>query len=215
MLKFKAALFDLDGTLIDSTHIWKEIDTAFLSKRGLALTDEYTKAIVAMNFGQVAEFTKEWYNLDESADEIVAEWFEIAVSKYENNIKLKPYAKEYLLDLKKQGIKIALCTASNKRLFEPVLKNTGVYHLFDELVSTEQVERGKGFPDVYLYAADKLCVDPCDCIVFEDILAGVIGANAGDMISVAVYDAESKGDMDEMKNQADYYINDFSQMKDF
>lgn len=215
MLEFKAALFDLDGTLISSTHIWKEIDITFLSKRGLVLTDDYKKAIGAMHFKQAAEFTKQWYKLEETAEEILAEWFALAVYEYENNVKLKPFAHEYLQTLKKQGIKIALCTASNKALFEPVLKSTGIYHLFDELVSTEQVERGKGFPDVYLYAADKLGIAPCDCIVFEDILAGVIGANAGDMISVGVYDDESKCDMDEMKKHADYYINDFSQMKDF
>lgn len=210
-LHFEAALFDLDGTLIDSLNVWKKIDEEFFQRRGLPLPEDYIQSVGAMHIYKAAEYTIARFGFQEEPEALVEEWKEMAHHEYANNILLKEGVKEYLLYLKQQGIKIGLCTASSKALYQAVLENHDIYHLFDAFTSTEEVARGKGFPDVYLHTAKKLNVAPQNCIVFEDILAGIQGAKAANMIAVGVYDEESKADQAKIQQLADYYVYNFSE----
>ncbi|WMJ21930.1 HAD family phosphatase [Paludicola sp. MB14-C6] len=211
-MNFEAALFDLDGTLIDSISVWRRVDEAFLAKRGIEVPDDYMKAISSMNFYQAAEYSINRFGFQEATEDIVQEWREMVYHEYANNIPLKESVEEYLSYLKQKGIKIGLCTASPEDLYEAVLKNNGIYHLFDAFSSTEEVARGKGFPDVYLHTAKKLGIEPEKCVVFEDILPGIKGAKAANMLAVGVYDKESETDKDKIESLADYYLYQFSEL---
>ena len=200
---FKGHIFDLDGTLTRSNHVWSKIDEEFLGKRGIKVPEDYFKQVSALNFEQAAVYTNDRFSLGENIQDIMKEWFDMAVYEYTNVIELCGNAGEYVRKLKEQGRKIALATASTEELYKPVLKRNGILECFDCFVSTEQVKRGKGFPDVYELAAETLGVDAQDCVVYEDIVEGIKGAKAGGFFAVACLNDHYSHDWDEMRESAD------------
>lgn len=203
---FKGHIFDLDGTLTKSNHVWSKIDEEFLGKRGIEVPEDYFKQVSAMNFEQAAVYTNDRFSLGENIQDIMKEWFDMAVYEYTNVIELCGNAGEYVRKLKEQGRKIALATASTEELYKPVLKRNGILDCFDCFVSTEQVERGKGFPDVYELAAEKMGLEAKDCVVYEDIVEGVKGAKAGGFFAVACLNDHYSHDWDEMREIADEVV---------
>ena len=213
MERFDAAIFDLDGTLIDSMDVWEKVDGVFLARRGIAATPEYTAAVGAMSFQESAEFTIRRFDLHETPEELIREWTGMVAYEYAHSIALKPHARETLAHLKKRGVKLGVATALSEELYGPVLKNNGVYGCFDAFASVQEAGRGKGFPDVYLLAAERLNTPPDRCIAFEDVLPGIRGIKAAGMTAVGVYDAHSAADEAEMRALADRYLYDLSEMQ--
>ena len=136
----------------------------------------------------------------------------MALYEYCNNIKLKPKVKEYLDKLKENNIKIGLATSSPKELFEPVLKNNNVYDYFHTFTSIEDVGRDKSYPDIYLYTAKKLGLNPNECVVFEDILVAVNRLKEAEFKVVGVYDKWSHVDLDKIKDRCDKFIYSFEEL---
>ena len=135
----EAYIFDLDGTLIDSNGVWKEIDRLIFEKNNVSLSDTELNAAAAMNYSDFLGFLRS-YGIVYTLDELKSELDGYAVIKYSSEIKLKSGVKEYLDKLKKAGKKIFLATASPEKLYAPVLKNNGVYGYFDGFVTTEEVQ---------------------------------------------------------------------------
>ena len=185
-MKIEGVIFDLDGTLLDSTWVWSQIDTDFLKKRGFEVPKDYSTAIMAMGFEEVAKYTIKRFLLQETKEDVMAEWDAMARDAYAHDVKLKKGVKDLLLWLKKQDIKMAVATSNSASLFEPCLKNLGIYDWFHSFTETGDVKRGKEFPDVYLKAAEKMRVNPGNCFVFEDILPAVLGAKKGGFQTVVV-----------------------------
>ena len=208
-MNFKGAIFDLDGTLVDSLGVWAKIDIDFLGKRNLKVPKDYAKNISALSFREVAHYTKELFALADDIEDMLVEWSDMAISEYSHNIWLKPNAKEYLEKLKSHNISIALATSTSRALYEPVLKNNGVYDMFDAFCGAEDVASGKNSPDIFLLAAERLCLSPKDCIVFEDLIQGIQSAKIAGMLAFAVYDKYCNKSQEEMKAEADRYIYDF------
>lgn len=207
---FRGIIFDLDGTLIDSAHVWTDIDEKFLARRGITVPKDYCKAVSTMHFKAAAVYTNDIFGLNENPDDIVAEWYNMAIDEYSHNIFLKDGAENFLKKVKAIGIKIALATASARELYEAVLKNNGVFELFDFFASTDRVVRGKGFPDVYELACGELGLKPGDCAVFEDIIEGVLGAKAGGFTAVACLEGHFLGDCEKMKQEADFWFDSYN-----
>ncbi|MDR1135924.1 MAG: HAD family phosphatase [Clostridiales Family XIII bacterium] len=205
----KAAIFDLDGTLIDSMGVWGKIDADFLAKRGIALPDDYAAKLSALGFREAAEYTIERFGFQESADMLIDEWNAMAIDEYTHRIALKPHAKEYLMELKERGIKLGVATSLHPALYEAVLKNNGVYDYFDVICSTGEVARGKEFPDVFLRAAELMNTAPGSCLVFEDLLQAMRAAKLAGMKICGVFDASSNAHWEEIQRLADGVILDF------
>lgn len=208
----KAAIFDMDGTLVDSMWVWAKIDETYLAKRNIPFPEDLRDDIEHLSFDSTAEYFKNRFNLEESLEDIKNEWHEMADYEYKNNVTLKPGADKFLRNLKKLGIKVGLATSNSIPLLEIVLKKHGIYDYFDAITITSEVKRGKNFPDVYLLAAEKLGVAPENCIVFEDIIPAVKGAKAAGMKVVAVYDECSAHQKEELLTLADQYINEYEEL---
>ncbi len=206
---FNAAIFDLDGTLLDSMDIWEKIDIMFLSKRGLTVPDNYVTEICARSFIQAAKYTIDLFGLPENVKDVMAEWNDMAEYEYAHNVNLQPYAKAYLLNLKAQGIQLAIATALPEKLYKPCLINNGIYELFDVLCSTDEVGKGKEAPDIFLLASERLGIPPQQCIVFEDVLPAIKSAKQAGMMVYGVYDKYSKHHMSAIKEIADGYLLNF------
>lgn len=211
-MKFQAVIFDLDGTLIESTSIWSKIDEEFFAKRNMKVPLDYFEKIKSFTFTESAEYTKKTYNFPESVEEIKQEWLDMAEVEYYKNIKIKEGVKEYLKYLKENKIKIGLATAAPRNLYEGVLKNNDIYIYFDTFSDTSEVGKSKESPDVYILAAEKLGVAPSECLVFEDILSAIKTAKSIGMTVCGVYDECSLNDKEEILDTADFYINSFREM---
>lgn len=212
MKEFKGAIFDLDGTILDSMWVWQRVDVNFLGKRGIAIPSDYAKAISAMNIKTAAEYTIERFQLSETVEDVVEEWFGMAMKEYGEDVQLKSGVREYLAYLKAMGVKLAVATSSPEQLFLPCLENNEIFEFFDAIVTTMEVPRGKEFPDVYEEAARRIGLKPSECIVFEDILKGTKAASQGGFYVVAVEEEHAAEDKEEIMQIADKYIKDFEEM---
>lgn len=208
----EGAVFDLDGTLLDSSWVWEKVDEKFLGNRGFQVPDDYVDEISPLGAERVAVYTIERFGLNEDKDDIVREWIEMAKKEYATEVVCKPYAKEFLEELHKLNIKMAVATSSDRELFMKTLEREGILKYFQKIVTVDEVERGKGYPDIYEEAARRIKVNPHKCLVFEDILAGVTGASLGEFNVVAVFDEKSKHNWEKIKSISKYSINDYKEL---
>ncbi|MCI1966174.1 MAG: HAD family phosphatase [Oscillospiraceae bacterium] len=213
MPKYTAAIFDLDGTLLDSMKVWEQVDREFLGRRKLSFTPDYTEKVSAMSFAEAARYTVERFHLGEAPEELMREWNEMVTEQYAHHIVLKPGARECLRFLRERGFVFGVATALSPQLYGPVLCNNGIYDEFRAFASVPEVARGKEFPDVYLLCAKRLGAEPGGCIVFEDVLEGLRGAKAAGMAAVGVHDAISGLSEQTARTVADGYIRTLHQVR--
>ena len=213
--KIEGAIFDLDGTVLDSSWVWDKVDIKFLGDRGFAVPKDYVEAISPLGAERAAIYTIERFRLDEKSDDIVREWINMAKNEYAMEVMCKPFAKEYIKGLYDKGVKLAIATSSDRELFMATLEREDILKYFSHIVTVNEVERGKGYPDIYEEAARRIKINPHNCAVFEDILAGVSGAKMGEFHVVAVYDEKSEHNKDKIKELADCYIESFKQLLSF
>lgn len=212
MLKgIKGAIFDLDGTLIDSMWVWEKIDYDFLSKRNLTFPDDLRVNIEHLSFVEVAKYFKHRFNLNENIEDIMQEWNDMAYSEYSTNVLLKPHAREFLLVLKSMNIRTAIATSNSRLLMNAALKNNGITDMFDAITTLDEAGKVKNSPEIYLLSAKRLNVQPSECIVFEDILPAVKGAKAAGMKVIGVHDSYSEFQKEDIMRTADKYISDFQE----
>ena len=212
MFNFKGAIFDLDGTIIDSMGIWEKIDIKFFEEINIPMPSDYIKIINNMSFEESAIYTIKRINLKESKENIIERWNQMAMFEYAHNIKLKPNVRTYLEKLKENNIKIGLATASPQELYESVLKNNKIYDYFDAFTTLQEVKKDKNYPDIYLLTSEKLGICPEECAVFEDILIGINTCKKANFKTVGVYDKYAVNDLEKIKNSCNRFIYDFKEL---
>lgn len=209
----KTVIFDLDGTLVDSMWMWKAIDIEYLGRFGISLPATLQKDIEGMSFSETAVYFKETFQIPDSLEEIKATWNRMAYEKYTKEVALKKGAKEFLDYCKNNGIRIGIATSNSRELVDATLEALNIKEYFDCVMTACEVAKGKPAPDIYLAVADKIGVEPVECLVFEDIEMGILaGKNAG-MEVCAVEDEFSMNQMELKKKLADYYIKDYFEIK--
>lgn len=212
MNTIKAAIFDLDGTLVDSMWVWEQIDIDFLKSKGYTPPKDLNDDITHLTFRQTAEYFKDRFNLSDSIDEITDTWNNMAYDFYSSKVKLKEGVIPFFNKLKSLNIKIGLATSNSLPLLEATLKNNGIYHLFDAITVTDEVKKSKENPDVYLLCANKLNVSPKNCVVFEDIIAAVNGAKLAGMKVIGIYDKASEDQKEILTQTCDRYILNYNEL---
>ena len=208
----KAMLFDLDGTLVDSMWMWEAIDIEFLGAYGYECPDDIQRAIEGMSFSETAVYFKERFDLPLSLDEIKAVWTRMSIDKYRHEVLLKPGVLEFLKYCKENGIRTGIGTSNGSEIVDAVLTSLKVKEYFDAVVTACDVAHGKPEPDIYLEVAKRLGVQPENCLVFEDIPAGIMAGKAAGMPVIAVEDDFSADLMDEKRALADAVISDYREL---
>ena len=208
----KGVIFDLDGTLVDSMWMWKAIDIEYLGKRNLDCPEDLQKKIEGMSFSETAAYFKERFQLPDSLEEIKEEWIRMSLDKYKYQVPLKPGARGFLEFLKEKNIPMGIATSNGQAMVDGVLDSLKIRHFFDSVVTACQVKAGKPAPDIYLYVAGKLQVAPENCLVFEDVPAGIMAGKAAGMTVVAMADEFSRHMEEDKRRLADYWAQDFNQV---
>jgi len=208
-MKYKAVIFDLDGTLIDSMGIWLDVDKEYLIKRNIPVPDNLFEDVPEGNsFNEICQYFKDKFDLPDSIEKIGAEWTEMVAQHYKTDIKLNSGAEELIKYLYDQNVKIAIGTSNTKHLAETVLKANGVLHYFESVVAGCEEIKGKPYPDIFLKAAKELSIEPKYCLVIEDTIHGVRAAHNGGMDAFAIFDDNDTHDVDNLKQEAEFYAQD-------
>jgi HAD superfamily hydrolase (TIGR01509 family) len=209
---FRAAIFDLDGTLVDSMWMWRDIDIEYLKRHGLVYEEGLQEKIEGMSFHETAVYFQKNFGITETLEEIQKEWNEMAMEYYRTKVPLKPGVAEYLTRLREQGIKTGIATSNSWELLDTVLDATGLRMYIDSIHSACEVKHGKPAPDIYLLVAEDLGVAPSECMVFEDILPGIASGHNAGMRVCSVYDEYSAERMDEIIKKSDHHIRSFAEL---
>lgn len=208
----EAVIFDLDGSLVDSMWMWRAIDIEYLGRFGIELPENLQACIEGMSFSETAAYFKERFRLPDDLDTIKADWNRMAWDKYAREVPLKEGAEELLRYCAAHGIKAGIATSNSRELAENVIGAHGLTQYFGCIMTSCDVAKGKPAPDVYLAVAGALGVQPERCLVFEDIVPGILAGKAAGMRVCAVYDRYSEPQDDEKRRLADYYTYDFKEL---
>ena len=149
----KGIIFDLDGTILDSMHIWEEIDKKFLGKRGLEVPEDYLRSIAPLGFERAAVYTIERFGFLETPEQIIAEWYQMATDAYANQVQLKPSAEEYLRYLKNGGSRLELQHPVNRRCF---CRHWSEMEFWICLSPTQLCEKYRGEKSFRIFMRDRL-----------------------------------------------------------
>lgn len=210
----KAVLFDLDGTLIDSMWLWKQIDKEFLESYGYEVPDDLSKAIEGISVVETAHYFINRFNITDSAEKLIDTWNDMAKLKYENEVGLKDGVFEFLEFLRNNDIKIGICSSNTRFLLDTVLESLKISDMFGVVISGADVKKGKPDPECYLKGAKALGVDPSLCIVFEDLIPGIEAGKNANMKVFAIEDNYSMKDKDIKIQKADYYLESYKELFD-
>ena len=208
----KAVIFDMDGTMINSTGLWHEIDKKFFAKRGMELPKDYAQNIVHLGLKEAARFTKNTYGIKESEQEIMDEWHQMSIDMYQYDVELKLGVREVLDLLKSKGVKMSIATANDDSLYMPCINRLGLGKYFDFIADVNNVKEGKHSVRIYSYLCEKMGSLPENTLVLEDMPTCIKTCHDNGFVTVAVYDNASKDFDNEKRSNSDLFINDMNEL---
>ena len=204
-------LFDMDGTLIDSNGVWKNVDRAFLARRGLPYTREYYEGVAHTILPLAAEFTKAYCGLSESCGDIIAEWMEMAKDAYAH-VTVKPGVRAYLEQCRAEGKRMAVVTSSVPEHCRTALTRLDLMGYFEGVTFAHDMGLEKKSPELWRAAAAQYGAAPEACTMFDDSLSACRGAKSAGMRAVGVYDGFFAQDETAMRGFCDVYIRSFEEL---
>lgn len=205
-------VFDLDGTLLDSNGIWRAIDERFVRRRGRVLTDEYNEYVSHAIFPDAARFTKRYYHLEESEEEIMAAWHSMAYRAYASELVMKPGAQAFLMRCKDAGERTVLYTSSEPSLCRAALEHHGIEGCFERLLFAQELKLEKKHSTSFTTLSAMLDAEPGACILYDDSPVACASAKKAGWHVVGVYDPFFASHRDTMLRQCDEYITGFEQL---
>ncbi len=210
-MEFKAAIFDMDGTLTDSMPVWDGVWALFLERRGIAPDPDITSKYKALTLTQAADYYRTNYGLADTPEEICAAVNDLVREGY-GRVELKPGALDYLQRLKSRGVPMCVATNTARPLVEYLLGRLGVAEYFDFILPCAEFGSGKAKPDIFYECARRLGAAPQDTCVFEDAPHALKTAHAAGFLTAAVYDPSYAADEATLRAMADVYVREFGEM---
>lgn len=205
-MSIKGAIFDMDGTLLDSMHVWIDIAPRYLKTKGITVSEEQRKLLGTMLLQDMANYFINNFGFTMTVDEIVAEIDSLVEDAYFNDVETKPGVPELLTELKKRGIKMCVATASDRYLVESALERTGILKFFDHVFTCGEHNVDKKTPYIFDVAREFLGTPKEETYVFEDTLTSVKTVKAAGYPLVAIRDKWSEKNRDQIMALADFYV---------
>lgn len=204
----KGAIFDFDGTLVDSMWIWDTFGEDYLRTLGKEPTENLTETFKTFTLEQAAEYYREHYGVTLSVKEIVDGMNDMVEKYYAEKVTLKHGAADFLKSLSEKGVKMCVATVTDKYIVEDTLDRLGVRSYFSEIFTCAQIGSDKTKPHIYRTALRHLGTKKIETLVLEDAYHALMTAKNDGFTVAAVYDQHETMQM-EMKASADYYISDY------
>ena len=207
----KGAIFDLDGTLLNSMHAWFEAGEKYLKSQNTTPRNDLTESIKSMSLRQAAEYLKQQYQLAKTTDEIIAGITNTVKNSYKYDIMLKDGAKSFLEKLSLTGVKMCIATASERSIVEAALDRLDIKKYFIAILTCDEVGHGKDEPIIYREALKLLGTTKENTYIFEDACHAIKTAKADGFKVVAVYDS-FEAEQEKIKSICDYYTTDYNNL---
>ena len=201
----KGAIFDFDGTLVDSMFIWDTIGEVYLRSLGKEPKENLTETFKTFTLEQSADYYREHYSVTLSVQKIVDDVNAMVAEIYRTKVTLKDGVKEFLEKLRTDGVKMCVATVTDKPIVEDVLEKLGILSCFENIITCAEVGYSKETPHIYREALKYLGTEKAETIVFEDAFHALMTAKNDGFPVAAVYDAHEKKQA-LMRANADYYI---------
>lgn len=205
------AIFDVDGTLLDSMSIWDAVGEDYLRSIGYRPRGNLNEAFKDMSLDQAARYYQAEYGVALSVEEITAGVNAMLEDFYRHRATLKPGAGEFVEELSRRGVRLCIATATDRYLVEAALGRCGVLSRFERIFTCGEVGHGKDEPDIFEAALRFLGTERSKTVVFEDALYAARTAKKAGFRLAAVYDAHEKGQA-EIRRLADLYLENFEQL---
>lgn len=210
--KIRGAIFDVDGTILESMTVWEQVTTNFYAINGLVLEREEAILFQEMTMDESMPYIKNKYKLNMTVPEMSEKFKELIKEEYEQHLQAKPYVVEYIKKLHTNGVKLAIATSGYPEFCRAAFKRLGIEDLFENYTLSSEVGVNKSHPDVYLLAASRMKLPPEECMVFEDIPTGIKGAKKGGFLTCAVYDDTNIHFTEKLREYADIYIKSWKEL---
>lgn len=209
----KVHIFDLDGTLIDSMTQFPKANLRVLAEEGITPPEDVVNIITPLGYRGAAEYFINTLGVKASCPEEIMKRVEsYLIDDYTNKIPLKPFVREYVEKLKKEGCKLYVLTASPHACTDPCLKRNGIFELFDTVWSSDDFGITKANPQIYRDAADRIGCDISDIMFYDDNFTALETAKKAGLATTGVYDPASDDFRDGIVATADIYINSFEEL---
>lgn len=215
MGRYKYAVFDLDGTLLDSMHMWGNVGIDFLIEIGVVPPEGLRETLKPLGLRAAARYFVDELGVTMKAEEIVDRINEMVGRNYRSHIGMKQGVREFLDDLMLRGIKMCVATATDYPHVEAALKRLDIWDYFEFVVTCQEVNAGKESPKIYLESAKRLNASVDEVVIFEDALHAACTAKTAGFYVVGVYDASAEQDMDGLKEVCDEYVFSFDDVECF
>ena len=212
-MRLQSAIFDMDGTLLDSMPIWKGLGASMLRELGIEPAPELEAKMKTLSLRGGVAYCKDYYQLPQSVEELVGLVFDKIHEFYCEKVQPKPGVEKFLSLLKMEGVWMYVATATDRPLAEAALRHAGIDGYFRGLITSQEVGVGKGeSPEIYERAMRRLQSNKKDTVVFEDAFHAIQTAKAAGFRVAAVYDAAEEENQPAIQQIADYYIRSFEEM---
>lgn len=208
----KGAIFDLDGTILDSMFIWSEIGYKFLEMKNIQVPEGSDEQFTTMSLMEAAEFYIKHFDNTATIEGIVADINSLVEDFYFNKVLKKPDVEEFLEFLKSRGVKMCVATATDKYMVEKALERNGLLHYFSEIYTCNGVGAGKNTSVIYDIALEHLGTPKEDTFVFEDALYAIETANKAGYNLVGIKDVSEKADPETIKTFCNYFIENYKEI---
>jgi HAD superfamily hydrolase (TIGR01509 family) len=207
----RAVVFDMDGVLVDTERYWDAARRQVAATAGGRWHSKATADMMGMSAPEWSRYMHDELGVDLDPEEINGRVVEQVLERVEKGPPLLPGAAEAVESLAARW-PLGLASSANRPVIDAVLEASGLARFFAATVSSEEVERGKPAPDVYLAAAEALDVDPKNVVAIEDSASGIRSAAAAEMTVVAIPNAQFPPDPDALAD-ADFVIRELAELE--
>ena len=211
-MNITGAIFDFDGTLFDSMHVWKDIRVNFFESIGIRFTEEDVEAFKGLFLMETFRLAIERFKLSYTYEELLGMLFEYIKGRYLKETEPKNDIIEFLEKLKAKGVKMGIATATGETALIVALEKFNMLHYFSEIYSTYTVGASKRDPKVYDVVLENLGTQKETTWVFEDALYAAKTAKANGYNVVGIYD-RSEPKQEELKSLVDIYIHNYEELE--
>ena len=208
----RGAIFDIDGTILDSMTVWVDITNNFFADNGIEITEEDNLRYQQMAFEESLLSIHNEYLPHIDVEDMFEDFKRRAIDAYSNTLPAKEGVCEYIKKLYDNGVKLAVATSGFPELVKPAFERLDIYKYFSVFSYSEEVGCSKSSPDIYLLCAKRLGLKPSECTVFEDIITGIQSAKGAGFSAIAIADPTNAHEKSRLIQYSDRYITGWNEL---